>query len=241
VYGHIRKPQFEIYSEYLALTFPFAITSLFTANWFYFPVLMTALIIVPFLKFTVKQKTVFKNISAIIPAADFEWISGFRKTFIYILPLFILAISFSWFRILPLLILWFITVSVSSFYAECEPLHILKEGNHSSKSLLKRKLIRHSKYIVLLYAPVLLINTIFNPQYWVLNLLFIPIQVSLVCYSVCLKYATYVPNKKQFGNSIILSLVSLGSIIPFLLPIPLLMAVFTYGKAKQNLNNYLND
>jgi hypothetical protein len=154
---------------------------------------------------------------------------------------YILALGLSWFRILPLLLLWFITVSIASFYIECEPLHILKEGNFSSKRLLNYKLMRHSKYVILLYSPVLVINTIFNPEYWVLNLLFIPIQLSLLCYSICLKYATYEPNKKPIGNSIILSLVSLGTIIPYFLPIPLLMAVFTYGKANKNLNNYLND
>jgi hypothetical protein len=150
-------------------------------------------------------------------------------------------LGFSWFRILPLLLLWFITVSIASFYTECEPLHILKEGNFSSNRLLNRKLMRHSKYLLLLFSPLLVINTIFNPEFWILNIIFIPIQLSLMCYAICLKYSTYIPNKKPIGNSIILSLVSLGSIIPYLLPIPLLMAVFTYRKAKMNLNNYLND
>jgi hypothetical protein len=241
VYAHIRKPHLEIFLEYLLLTFPFAITCLFTANWFCYPGLVILLLFVPYLKFTVKQKTYFKNVSSIIPAADFEWISGFRKSFVFLIPLFFLALGLSWFRILPLLLLWFITVSIASFYTECEPLHILKEGNFSSKRLLNHKLMRHSKYLILLYFPVLVINTVFNPGYWVLNLLFIPVQLSLVCYSICLKYSSYEPNKKTIGNSIILALVSLGSIIPYLLPIPLLMTFFTYGKAKRNLNNYLHD
>jgi hypothetical protein len=241
VYSHIRKPHLEIFSEYFLLTFPFAVTILFTENWFCYPLLIISLFIVPYLKFTVKQRTYFKNISAVIPATDFEWISGFRKSFVYLIPLYLLALALSWFRILPLFFLWFITVSIVSFYIECEPLHILKEGNFSAKRLLSSKLMRNSKYLALLYSPVLVINTVFNPEYWVLNLLFIPIQVSLVCYSVCLKYSSYEPNKKPIGNSIILSLVSLGSIVPYLLPIPLLMALFTYGKAKKNLKNYLND
>jgi hypothetical protein len=241
VISHIQRPHFEIYTEYLALTFPFAVTSLFTAKWFCYPILLAALLIVPFLKFTIKQKTYFKSISSIIPATDFEWISGIRKSFYFLIPLYIFALGFSWFRILPLFTLWFITVLIASFYTECEPLHILKEGNFSPKQLLNRKLVRHSKYITLLYSPVLVINTIFNSDYWVLNLLFIPVQLSLVCYSVCLKYSTYEPNKKPIANGIILSLVSLGSLIPYLLPIPLLMALHSYGKAKNNLNNYLDD
>ena len=241
VYVHIRKSYFEIYSEYLALTFPFAVSSLFTANWLCFPILALALFLVPFLKFTLKQKTYFTTISSFIPATDFEWISGFRRSFGYLIPLYLLALGLSWFRVFPLLILWFISVTIASFYTECEPLHILREGDFSSAELLKRKLIRMVKYMLILQIPVLAINTIFNPEFWLLNLLFIPLQVSFLSYAVCLKYSSYEPNKNAIGNNVVLSVISLGSIIPYFLPIPLLMAVFTFGKAKMNLNNYLND
>jgi hypothetical protein len=241
VYIHIRKPHFEMYTEYLAFSFIFSAGSLFTDNWICFPVLAVALFLIPYLKFTIKQKTYFAAISSVIPASDFEWISGFRKSFGILIPLYLLAIGLSWFRILPLFILWFITVSIASFFTECEPLHILKEGDPSPSELLKRKLTRMAKYIITLYIPVLVINTIFNPEYWILNLLFIPLQMSLVGYSVCLKYSSFEPGKNAIGNNIVLSLVSLGSLIPYFLPIPLLMALFTYGKAKKNLTSYLND
>ena len=241
VYVHIRKPHFEMYSEYLLITFPFALSSLFTDNWFCFPALAASLFLVPFLKFTLKQKTYFSTISSLIPATDFEWISGFRKSFGILIPLYILALGFSWFRILPLLILWFISVTIASFYTECEPLHILREGHFSVARLLKRKLMRMLKYMLILQIPILVINTIFNPEFWQLNLLFIPLQISFVSYAVCLKYASYEPNKNAIGNNVVLSLISLGAIIPYFLPIPLLMALITYGKAKTNLKNYLND
>jgi len=230
-----------MYSEYLLITFPFAVSSLFTDNWFCFPALVAALFLVPYLKFTIKQKTYFATISSLIPATDFEWISGFRRSFGFLIPLYLLALGFSWFRILPLLILWFISVTIASFYTECEPLHMLREGNFSAAKLLKLKLRRMTKYILILQVPVLTINTIFNPEFWLLNLLFIPLQVSFVSYAVCLKYSSYEPNKNAIGNNVVLSLISLGAIIPYFLPIPLLMALFTYGKAKTNLKNYLND
>lgn len=241
VYVHIRKPHLEMYSEYLLITLPFAASSLFTSNWFCLPIVTAALYLVPFLKFTLKQKTYLKNISSFIPATDFEWISGFRRSFGFLIPIYLLAFGLSWFRVFPLILLWFISVSIASFYTECEPLHILREGNFSSTRLLKRKLFRMMKYILIMQLPVLLINTIFNPGFWLLNLLFIPLQVSFLSYAVFLKYSSYEPNKNAIGNNVVLSLISVGSIIPYFLPIPLLMALFTYGKAKKNLNNYLND
>lgn len=241
VYCHIQKPHTEIFAEYFVLTFPFMASSLFTVNWFCYPVLLAGLLFLPFIKFTFTQKTYFHNLTAIISASNFEWISGFRKTFLYLIPLYLLAIGFSWFRILPLFILWFITITITSFYIECEPLHILKECNVAPGKFLQQKLWQHSIFIFFLYVPVLLINTIFNIEYWILNLLFIPIQLALIWYAICLKYAGYEPNKNSIGNSIVLSLVSLGSIVPYLLPIPLIMAMVTYRKAIKNLKNYLND
>src|SRR5436309_316291 len=65
VYSHIDKPQLEIYLEYFVLTFPFASSSLFTINWFCYPILLITLSVIPFLKYTLPQKTYFKNITSI--------------------------------------------------------------------------------------------------------------------------------------------------------------------------------
>ena len=240
VYSHIEKPQSEIYSEYFILTFPFAVSSLFTANWFCYPILLVTLSAIPFFKYTLPQKTYFKNITSIIPASYFEWISGFRQLFLFLIPVYALAIGFCWFKILPLFLLWLITIMIASFYGEFEPIQMLREGCYSSKQFLRQKLYRHSKYLLLLYTPVLLVNTIFNFEYWVVNLLFIPVQLSLLCFAICLKYSAYQPGKNLAGGSIIFAFVSLGSVIPFFLPVPLIMAFIYYGKAKNNLNNYLN-
>lgn len=241
IYHHIHHPHWQIYSEYFALTFPFAIPSLLTMHWYWFPILLASLSVIPFLKFSFKQKTYFKNISSIIPASNFEWISGFRKFFIYLIPLYILAVGYSWVRIVPFVILWFITSTITSFYFECEPLHILKERNLSASQFLKRKLFQNSKYLLLLAVPILTVNTMLNVDDWLINLLLILVQLILLCFAVCFKYSCYQPTSELRGNNIITSLVSLCALIPYLLPVPLIMLLIYYPKAKQNLTNYLND
>jgi len=241
VYNHLDGKHLEMYSEYLALTFPFSVTSMFTSNWFCYPVLLVSLYTIPFLKYTFKRKAYFRNISSVIPASDFEMISGFRKSFLYLIPLYGLAIGFCWVRIFPLVVLWFITVIIVSFYRECEPLHILKEGSFLPKQFLYRKLFQGSKWLLLLYIPVLILNTVFNPDCWLINLLFIPTQLSLLWFSVCLKYSNYQPNRNSIANNTVLSLVSLGAVVPYLLPVPLLMTFIFYIKAKNNLDFYLHD
>ena len=241
VYTHIRKPYTEVYLEYVTLTFPFAAPCLVSPNWFCYLILLVLLIPVPFLKYTLQQKAHFKNISIIIPASSFEWIGGFRRSFLSLIPLYMLALCLCWFRILPLLLLWYITVIITSFYTEYEPLQILREGGVTSKRFLRQKMLKHSIYLSILYIPIVLENSILNTDFWLVDLLFIPIQVCLLCLAICFKYANYQPGKNLTGANIMLSLVSVGSIVPYFLPIPLIMALDYYGKAKTNLDTYLND
>ena len=66
-------------------------------------------------------------------------------------------------------------------------------------------------------------------------------QISLLCFAICLKYSSYKPNKNQIGNNIPLAIVSLGSALPYLLPIPTILSFAYFYKAKNNLKQYLND
>ena len=240
VYNHVKNPFLEIYAEYIAVVFPFLVTSLFTKNWLCFPILIISLLPLPLIKIYFIQKTYFKNLSILLPSTIFEWISGFRKSFTLIIPLYILAISISWFRILPLFLLWLITISIQSFYYECESIQILRERNYSSKQLINRKLISHSKYLLFFYTPILVVNTSFHNDQWFVNLLFILIQITLLCLAICIKYSNYKPAQSSFSNNIVISIISISSIIPYLLPIPLLMTIKYYQKAKCNLKTYLH-
>jgi len=199
------------------------------------------LFFVPFFQFRISQKVVLKKLSAIIPASDFEWLSGVRKNYIAVIGLYSLALAFSWFRILPLFLLWFLTVVISSFYTEYESLQILREQAKSPRNYLLFKLKKSTIYILLLYLPVIIINSIFNSEYLLINLLFIPVQIAILHYAITLKYTSYKPNKSQPGNNIPLAIVSISSALPYFLPIPAILSFVYFYKAAKNLKNYLND
>ncbi|HET6225041.1 MAG TPA: hypothetical protein VFF27_02105 [Bacteroidia bacterium] len=241
VYNCIENPKREIYMEYSILTAPFSLPALLTPSWFLCPLLLISLAIIPLFKYTVKQKTYFKKISRFISPKAFEFISIFRKSFLFFIPLYILALAFSWFRILPLVLLWLFVTSVASSFMECEPLNILREHDASPASFLKQKIILNTKYIFVLLLPIVLINTLFNPEFWLFNLLFIPAQLALLSLAICLKYSNYEPNKLFIGNNLMLSFVALAVIVPYFLPIPLLMTIASYKKATNHLNTYLHD
>jgi hypothetical protein len=241
VYTHLTQPRKQLCLEYSVLVFPFAITSMFTTHWYFFFLLIGIIACIPYVTFSVKQHTYLKNISRIIPSYNFEWISGFRKSFLTLLPIYACALGVSWFKIAPLVFLFILSTSISAMYAECEPLHIVAIGNLSPRAFLRKKMSSHSLLLVLFFLPVLVINTLFNTDYWFINLFFMGTQLALLCLAITLKYTMYVPNKNLSANSIILGIVSAGCVIPFLLPIPTLMALRYYKKAKQNLTHYLYD
>ncbi len=238
---HIENPHFEIFSEYVVLTLPFSISALLTVNRMCFPALVTSLLVLPLISYNIKRKTMFRKLSLIIPASDFEWISGFRKSFAFLFPLYLLAAAFCWFNVLPLFILWLFTVSILPFYGECESYQVLRESNQPFRKFINQKILRHIKYLLLLSIPVLIINTIFNPDYWMLNIIFIAVQVSLLTFAITLKYAFYTPNQKLAAKNLIISLVSFSSIVPYFLPVPVIMSLIYYKKAKNNLRNYFDD
>lgn len=238
---HSENFHLSLYMEYSLLTFPFIVMSLFTNQWYCFPLLQIFLFLIPYNKFTIKKKTFFKNISEVIPVTNFEWISGFRKSFTAIITIYFLALGFSWLKILPLFLLWFLTLTIISFYNECEPLTMLRERKHSAGSFLNKKLSTHIRYLLILYSPVLIINTFFNNTFLALNIFFLLSQAALLFFAVCYKYSNYEPNQFLYSNNIIVNLVSVSAVIPVLLPVPVIMSVQYYFKAKNNLNKCFND
>jgi hypothetical protein len=238
---HITQPHLQFFTDYVIITLPFALMSLLTRQWYVFPAIIASIALVPFINITIKYKTYFKNISVLLPHSNFEWISGFRKSFTTFIPLYITAIALSPFRIAPLVCLFLLSISISSLYAECEPLQILQTNNYSAKRFLINKLCTHALQLLLVLALPLIINALCNPYYWIVNVFFALTQVSLLCVAINLKYTFYAPNKNISASNVILSVLAVGCILPFLLPIPAIMGLNYYKKAKQNLTNYLHD
>lgn len=241
IYKHLNKPYLQLFAEYLLLTIPFSISSIITKNWFCFPLLMLVLSLVPFLKFQIKQRAVLKNLSSIIPAKHIEWISGLRKQYAAFICLYLLALAFCWVRIFPLLLLWFITVMISSFFLENEPVHILRAGHKTARLFLTEKLMASIKYVLLLYSLPVIIHALLVPEFLLISLMFIPVQLALVSFAICLKYSNYKPVTKQLGNNIAFSIIAILSAVPYFLPVPVIFAFVYFFRAEKNLKTFLHD
>lgn len=239
---HIPDWHFQMYMEYVLICFPFAFTALFTRHFYFFPLLLFLLALIPSMKYQMVQKTRFKNISTLFsPSYAIEWVSGFRTSYLTLIPLYVLAIATCWMRFAPLLILWLLTTSILNFYNEYEALSVLKARQHQTKSFLHQKMKKHGLYLVYFYAPILTINAFFNHDFIDTNILFLLVQLALLFFAINAKYASYVPAQQNIASSIVVALLSIASVVPYLLPIPVLFAVVYYQKAIQNLKHYFHD
>lgn len=240
VFLHVKNPSWSIFTEYLVFSLPFTLPSLFTSQYFYFPLVIFIIFLISNLNYKFKIKKPNINPSRFIKADNFELISGIRKYYLGFIFIYLLAIAFCWLSFLPLFFLWILTTLIISFYQECESLNVLKVSSDTAAEFLKNKIFSQAKFLVLLYSPVLIINMFFNSEYWFVNIVFLFLQLLILFFAILYKYNVYEPNKNFSESAIIVSFVSISGLIPFLLPIPLVMCLRNYSKAIKNLKTYIH-
>jgi hypothetical protein len=235
------KPRLQIYFQYVVYTFPITMPALFVGRFEIFLSSLVLLIPLPFIDFITKQKARLIWLSRILDPLDIEWIAGLRSKGVMILLFLIAAYIFSSYPIVSLVFLWVIGLILVQFYDHCESLDILRSGCISARRFLFLKFNRHVIYILILYIPVCLLNSLFHPEHVLLNVFFILMQCAMLAYAIFSKYSGYVPNSRAIEHNMTLSLVSVAGVLPYLFPLPFFAALETYGRAKRNLEYYFND
>ncbi len=240
VIKHIAHPYFEMMVEYIVIVLPFILFGFYFFRFQAIALLMTCIAIVPYINVVTKQGK-FNAFIKYIPASMFEWRSGVRKTFVPLVFLYVVALASSWFNYLPLVILWLITTIMMSFYDENESMLILHEYETNAHRFLYKKIKDHGQFFLMLYLPILAINTIFNPGYLLINGLFALAQIALLVFAITTKYKHYIPNAKLFNNSNFTAIMTLLGALPGFFIIPLFLAIVNYRLAINNLKPYFDN
>ena len=237
VWHHLAQPQRKLFSEYLFFSLPFILAALPTWQfWEFFECILFCFCLAHWKVYRSQKRIYWKNLGKIIPAQDFEWLSGVRKHCLALSILFILIYSFCWVRALPIIGLWFVTLIFINFYTEGESLTVIRlfyKGNPAA--FLWKKLKRSTVIFTMLYLPPLLLNLYFHPDIWFAYPVFFAMEWVVLAYSIFAKYSIYRPNQVLKGNTVIQSLALIGAIFPFLAPLPIFLCFWYYAKAKKHL------
>ncbi len=241
VQRQIKYPVQNIYFEYVLLLLPFYFHCLFIAQWYHVLVLLATLFLISLLRINHSTKTILPKLSLFISSTNFEWLSGVRQYTLQLFVFTILAIATCWIKIVPLVFLWILTSIVSSFYYECESIQLLLATESSAKQFLKLKVLSHSKILLTVFLPILIINSIIHTDAIWINLAFIIVMLSFLLFTIYLKYSVYSPSDDLKHNSVLIAFTYIGVLIPFLLPVSFIMCIRNYKLAVKKLNYYFND
>lgn len=226
--------------DYWILSSPFIACFIFWAKWQNLIVLsigisILALIKPPYRKGINKKMLHFFPLEW-IPIELFEWRTGLRKNTWLFLLLYSVGLGLSFYPITALVIIFLMALGVTTFFQFFENKDLLLALNHDRK-ILQKKTLGSLKLFNLLMLPHYLLFIFFNPEPIYLAVLAIVTSIAhlIIIFSIAMKYKTYSFHEHKIYNSLPLSIFVACWAIPFLWPIPILMVIRFWRKAKENL------
>ena len=177
----------------------------------------------------------------IIPDDNFEWKSGIRKSLIFIITIWFVGFTVSFFTAVVPIVIFFLGAVILSFYEEPEPLQILLANEMSAKKFLIQKIKSHSLAFFVLIAPLIISFFVFNHEYYYIVLIEYVLFAILLVYTILLKYAFYTPVEKSGAIQTFTMFGIISIFIPILIPVIIVLSIKFLFQAINNLNIYLND
>jgi hypothetical protein len=226
--------------EYLFFSIPFLILVIISYNIVLIPVVLALISIVIFLP-EMHQVSISKIRYDIIFTNSYEWISGCRTSIIYLIFFYSLSIIVVLNTYLAILVYLFILLQCSNFYRECESASLLFLPGKNSLSYISYKIRTSIINFHTLSLPFYILTIFLHPDFWWLLVLLSVSAILCLVFCICLKYASYVPDKKNAGNNIISMIGIISSIIPFTYPLAIILTVRYLISANKKLKVYLDD
>jgi hypothetical protein len=236
------KPNPLFYLEYLIIALPPLVALALFNKWLQILAFMVLLLLVPKIKGPAAKSALFEKIICIFPLKLFELRAGLRTSFIPVVLLHFSAAIFSFLPYLSLFLVWNLTLFIASVaFGQNEPLNVLQASELPAKSFLYKKFIIYTNFLLVALLPVIIPYLFFNPGHWLFCALLFLSSSLLLAYTIILKYSFYQPLENSHAFQTYFSIGAIGLFIPFLLPLPFIIGIRHYFRAKSNLNNYLHD
>lgn len=170
----------------------------------------------------------------------FEFALGFRVSFPLVLFLYyvvLMAIVHDNFN-LGIVAVYVIVITCMGYYTTMEPDYYVWLHNDNPKRFLFQKLKTAILYaFALVVVPIVALSVFFSEFIWIL-LLTILIGFLNLAITILLKYKEF-PKPFHIGDGLLLAACVICPLYPPLVLLPIPLTFHLFGKAKQNLNNYL--
>ncbi len=237
----LQRPFLMFLMEYLVLILPIAGWLVYSRAAWALLALVVGVCVVAYVPVTVKFRKRERPLWRFPKGftRNYEWISGWRKSAVWMVPTYLLGAALSGFTAaipIALMVLGLITLD---FYMDCEPRIFLELYSRNAKSFLRKKIIAHVGIFWLACLPLVFLFLIFYYEYWYVLLVVMFVVSVFPVLSITLKYASYQPNIRLTQNAFTMGLMVVFLCTPFTQPVPLVMTVIYYRRALKNLRKYM--
>ena len=255
----IKNPYSIYLGEYLLLILPFLVIWIVYSNWIGVGLLILIILLIPLISINLKLRYLgsvikfliypfnsnlnskFKVRLPFISISSFEWISEIRRNLILLIPVYLFILAFSFKPNVAVVGLIFLSILISGFYYYGEPREFVELFAKNPRDFILRKILINLKQLIILFAPILIIAIIFQTHTWYYLIGAIIISFLIQVLTIIFKYGLFEENANLNRNSIIVFLNILFVIMPMFLPVPIIMGIMYYKKARENLKKYLHD
>ncbi|MDR2810089.1 MAG: hypothetical protein LBB84_05965 [Tannerellaceae bacterium] len=170
---------------------------------------------------------------------SYEWISGSRTSAVYLIIFYILSVSVLFKTFMAFFVYLFILFQCTNFYKEGESVSLLCLPEKRATAYIKEKVTMAIRNFHRLSSLFYLLFIFFYPSMWWILVALSASATTVFIFCICWKYAHYIPNEKNAGNEIALSLGILGAVTPFF-PLIFVLSIHYFLLARKNLKIYLD-
>ncbi len=235
------QPRLLYLIEYHLLASPLYVLFLLNFRWLEVASLLVAVTFIPFINMNLTAQAGQIRSLSFVPAPAFEWKSNLRKQGIWIGLLYISALVLYAYPFVTLLVIVIFTFVVTTFYNEAEPRSMVEVFAESSpRAFLWQKGKMHLLLFWVGCLPLVLIFLVVNTEYWYVLVIWFFVSSIIQLLSIMLKYSFYQPGH-TLNNNVFMFIYFLSLFVPFFVPVPLVMLINYYRRAKNNLRPYLDD
>ena len=170
---------------------------------------------------------------------DLDTVSFFRRAGLFVVGVLVLAAGLCFAPAVSVVLVYLLVLFSSGvIYSQGESLTLLCLDGLPARQFLRRKIWRQIRFWAVPVLPILALYAVFNWEtayYALIPVALCPLQITA---SVCAKYRSYVPNR-PFEGTAMQAIGMLGFIIPFLLPVSIILTVIYYTDAVRHLKTFL--
>lgn len=225
--------------EYSLISIPFYTLILLSKNYTLIPISLVFLLIVTLCPRT-PQRSSAKICYDLIFPNSFEWISGCRKSIGHLSFFYCISIILIFYTPFACLAYLFILFKCVEFYREGESITLLCLVQKKAAPYIGSKVKIAILNFHLISLPYYVLSLVLYPLLWWVLVLFSMTSILSFLFCICLKYSTYIPNKRNLGSEVILGVGIFSSIVPFMYPLTIVLIIRHLILAIKNLKMHLN-